>query len=448
VPVELLVRRDLLRNRLTVFFRLLLAIPQLFVVFFLSIVGAVVGIIGWFAALVLGRLPGWAHAYLSGWLRWSARVNGYLMLITDVYPPFTFAVTDHPVRLVVPPPGRLNRWAVLGRIVLVVPAYVLSLASAGMNLFVVFAWFAGVFAGRTPRAVFDAIATVQRFGDRTAAYLFLLTPTHPWGAFGDRIQHGTAPAAPPGWPPGYPYDTGAPAPAAEPSPTAEAEQPRPRPTPYRRRPAEEPVAPPPPVAAPPAAPTGAPGWAYPPMPPAVSTPAAGPDEPPAEPRWFTGVVTNGGRAIVIISLVLGVADVARTGIAQGSSGSSFGGIGALTHLGTTVQVLSARTDLDDTTKALADGTCDQTTDSYCALTQEQALTGSLNELRGHVRSGPSEGGRRDRVLTDIAALDAAAGRALDDGTLLAGGSLAPDVAAAIDTLDHDLDAYVDRLQGR
>jgi hypothetical protein len=182
------------------------------------------------------------------------------------------------------------------------------------------------------------------------------------------------------------------------------------------------------------------------MPPAGAYPAAGPSEPPAEPRWFTGVVTNGGRAIVIISLVLGVGNVARAGAVDGVSGGA--GFGALTHLGTTVQVLSARSDLDDATNALADGSCDQTTDSYCALTKEQDLDDSLSELRRHVRSGPSEGGRRDLVLADIAALRMSSGRALDDGTLLAGASLAPEVGSAIDTLDHDLDGYVDRLQGR
>ncbi|HEY5335748.1 MAG TPA: DUF4389 domain-containing protein [Mycobacteriales bacterium] len=440
VPVELLVRRDLPRNRLTVFFRLLLAIPHLVLLFFLGVAAAVVVVVGWFAALVLGRLPAWAHEYVSGWLRWSARVNGYLMLITDVYPPFSFELTDHPVRLVVPPPGPLNRWAVLGRIVLVVPAYVLTLAGAGMNLFVVFAWFAGVFAGRTPRAVFDAIATVQRFGARTAAYLFLLTPIYPWGAFGDRVESGSTPTSPPGWPAGYPYGTETSAaasgePPAEVTPPPQAPQ-RPRPSPYPRPPAPTPAATMPPI------------WAYPPMPPAV--PAVDSGGPPAEPAWFTGVVTNGGRAIVIIALVLGVGNVARAALVGGGTGGSgsLGSIGALTHLGTTVQVLAARTDVNDATHALEDGTCDQTTDSYCALTKAQALDDSLTQLRGHVRSGPSEGGRRDQVLADITALRLASGRALDDDTLLAGGRLEPGVATAIDTLDHDLDGYVDRLQGR
>lgn len=434
VPVDLLVRRDLSRNRLTVFFRLLLVIPHLFVLLILGIAAFVAVVIGWFAALVLGRLPPWAHSYLAGYLRWWARVNAYYTLITDVYPPFSLEESDHPVRLVVPPPGPLNRWAVLGRIVLVVPAYVLSLAGAGINLFVVFAWFAGVFAGRTPRAVFDAIATVQRFNDRTAAYMYLLTPTYPWGAFGDRIESSSAPTAPPGWP--AEYGTGGPqaTPSAPPTEVT-APQTRPRPSPYPQSPTPPPAATPPP-----------PPWVYPPMPPAV--PAVDSGGPPAEPGWFTGVVTNGGRAIVIISLVLGVANVARTPFVGGYGGGSVGGFGALTHLGTTVQVLSARRDLDEATNALRDGTCDQTTDSYCALTREQALGASLSTLRGHVRSGPSEDGRRDLVLNDIATLDLASGRALDDGTLLAGGSLAPDVAAAIDTLGRDLDVYVNRLQGR
>lgn len=391
--IDLLVRRDLRRNRLTVFFRLLLTIPHLVVLLVLGVAACVVVVVGWFAALVLGRLPGWAHAYLSGYLRWSVRTSCYLLLVTDVFPPFSLAPTDHPVQLVIPPPGRLSRWAVLGRVVLVVPAYVLSLAGSGIGLFVVFAWFAGVFAGRTPRAVFDAIATVQRFSCRLSAYLSLLTPTYPWGAFGDRVESATRPA-PPGWPEGYPYG-------------------------------------------------GTPALPYPPMP---EVPTASVDDVPAEPRWFTGVVTTGGRAIVIISLVLGVGYQARAAVVGGVGGT--GGFGTLAHLGATVHVESARRDLDAATRGLSDGDCNQSTDTYCALTEAQTLDASLTELRGRVRSAPPEGDRRERVLADITALRAAAGRALDDGTLLAGGRLAPDVRVAIDALDHDLDGYVDRLGGR
>ncbi len=50
------------QRRLTVFFRLLLLIPQLIVVWLLGIVTFFAAIAAWFAALVLGRLPEWRRA--------------------------------------------------------------------------------------------------------------------------------------------------------------------------------------------------------------------------------------------------------------------------------------------------------------------------------------------------------------------------------------------------
>jgi hypothetical protein len=58
------------QERWTVLLRLILAIPHLVALFFLSIALVVVVVIGWFAALVLGRLPGWAHQFSSDYLRW------------------------------------------------------------------------------------------------------------------------------------------------------------------------------------------------------------------------------------------------------------------------------------------------------------------------------------------------------------------------------------------
>ena len=48
------------QRRVTVLFRLLLAIPQLIVLYVLSIVAELVAVVGWFAALFTGRLrPAW-----------------------------------------------------------------------------------------------------------------------------------------------------------------------------------------------------------------------------------------------------------------------------------------------------------------------------------------------------------------------------------------------------
>jgi hypothetical protein len=56
-PVQLVVEDDLRRNRLTVFFRLILAIPHLIWVFLWSIAIVFVGIATWVATLVRGRPP-------------------------------------------------------------------------------------------------------------------------------------------------------------------------------------------------------------------------------------------------------------------------------------------------------------------------------------------------------------------------------------------------------
>lgn len=420
-PVLLLVRRDLPRRRLTVFFRLLLAIPHVVVLVALTLAAYAVGVIGWFAALALGRLPAWAHEYLTGWLGWSTRVGAYLELVTDAYPPFAFAAPAYPVQVIVPAAGRLNRWAVLGRIFLAVPAYVVTACFNGIWLFVVFAWFAGVFAGRTPRAVFDATATAVRYQARLSAYLWLMTPTYPWGAFGDRVDRSVA--APPGWsppayPPGYPsgYPTAYP-PVAEPAP-------QPEPVPEQ---APAPVALPMP-----------PG--YPPMPPPPETPLAE-EGLRREPAWYTGVLTSGGQAIVIIALVLGLAQSAGN-LATGGFGRGFG---SLDHLGATIRVENARTGVDNAARTLEQGDCDQSTDSFCALQRAQDLDASLVELRDRVQAAPAEGGRRAQVLADIDVLRTSTDNLLDSGELLPDGVINPAVVVAIDRLDHDLDGYANAL---
>jgi hypothetical protein len=67
-----------------------LAIPHLFVLFFLGIAAAVCVVISWFAILFTGRYPKELAAFVAGVMRWGVRVCAYaFLLVTDVYPPFT-----------------------------------------------------------------------------------------------------------------------------------------------------------------------------------------------------------------------------------------------------------------------------------------------------------------------------------------------------------------------
>lgn len=76
------------QNRLTIFFRLFMIIPQLFFGILVGIGLWVVNVIGFFAVLILGRWPRGLRDFAIGALRWSIRVNGYYYLLTDAYPPF------------------------------------------------------------------------------------------------------------------------------------------------------------------------------------------------------------------------------------------------------------------------------------------------------------------------------------------------------------------------
>jgi hypothetical protein len=79
------------RNRLTVAFRLILAIPQLIVLALLGIALFVVGVIGFFAVLFTGRWPDGLRDFALGVGRWWLRVDAYLVLLTDEYPPLALS---------------------------------------------------------------------------------------------------------------------------------------------------------------------------------------------------------------------------------------------------------------------------------------------------------------------------------------------------------------------
>jgi hypothetical protein len=77
------------RDRLTVGFRLLLAIPNMIVFAFVLIGWTLTTIVAWFAILFTGRYPQSLYAFGVGALRWRLRLEAYLLLMIDEYPPFS-----------------------------------------------------------------------------------------------------------------------------------------------------------------------------------------------------------------------------------------------------------------------------------------------------------------------------------------------------------------------
>ena len=65
------------RNRVTVFFRIFMLIPHVIALYVLLIIGEIVMVISWIAALVTGSVPTGMHTFLTGLLRWQTRVGAY-----------------------------------------------------------------------------------------------------------------------------------------------------------------------------------------------------------------------------------------------------------------------------------------------------------------------------------------------------------------------------------
>lgn len=79
------------RDRVSVGFRIILALPQLFMVWLLGIGWLLTSIVAWFAILFTGSYPKSLYEFAVGVLRWSTSVESYLLLLHDDYPPFQLA---------------------------------------------------------------------------------------------------------------------------------------------------------------------------------------------------------------------------------------------------------------------------------------------------------------------------------------------------------------------
>lgn len=188
LPVQMAVAAPAQQQRVTVFFRWFMAIPHYVVLYFLAIAAGVVAFLGWWGALFTGRLPDFAANYLTGYIRWSIRVQAYVMLLTDAYPPF--ALDDdpaYPVRIAVAPGDRLNRLAVFFRFFLVIPASVLSslVLFGGSTIVGFIAWLVALINGQLPTSLHLAYTAALRYLTRVNCYLYMLTPAYPGGLFGD-----------------------------------------------------------------------------------------------------------------------------------------------------------------------------------------------------------------------------------------------------------------------
>jgi hypothetical protein len=179
-PIGLIVEDDLERNRLTVFFRLLLAIPQAIWIALWSIAAYVAIVFAWFAALIFGRVPDGLHEFIARYLRALTHLSAYLFLLADPWPPFGGAEGSYPVDLRVDRAAPQSRLTVLCRWLLAIPALLLVYAFRTVNQLVAFVgWFYCLATGRMHEGMRDISAWMLRYEVQAYGYIFLLTSRYP-----------------------------------------------------------------------------------------------------------------------------------------------------------------------------------------------------------------------------------------------------------------------------
>ncbi len=173
------------QRRGSVALRGLLLVPLLAVVAALGIVCELLAVIGWFAALVLGRLPRWIAVFELKAISYSVGVNAYVFLVVDKYPPFAVSPPDYPLTVQIGA-SRLSRAKVFFRWLLAIPAGIVSgIAGGGLLVLSPVIWLVTLVRGRPPQPLFSAAAAVIRYQARYYAYVSLVTDMYPRRLFGD-----------------------------------------------------------------------------------------------------------------------------------------------------------------------------------------------------------------------------------------------------------------------
>lgn len=179
-PVHTTDSDDLRRSRLTVFFRVLLAIPHIVWLALWAVAFLVSVFLNWFVTLFRGTPARPLHRFNSRFIRYELHVYAYLFLAGNPFPGFTGIPGSYPVDVVLPDPERQNRWKTFFRGVLAVPAWFIAGAlAAALYVTAVLGWFVGLVRGSSSPGLHKLAVYALRYQAQTNAFAYLLTDVYP-----------------------------------------------------------------------------------------------------------------------------------------------------------------------------------------------------------------------------------------------------------------------------
>lgn len=178
-PIRQIVTDDLARNRVTVLFRLFLAIPHLIWLSLWSLAGALIWPIDWIWTLIAGQSPDWAHSFFVALSRYTAHVTAYLFLATEPFPGF-MGDPGYSVDLEIDPPAAQRRVITLFRPILAIPMLIVaSVLRYVLEIVGIIAWFYILVTGRMHEGMRNLLTFTIGFNARTYGYVAFLTDRYP-----------------------------------------------------------------------------------------------------------------------------------------------------------------------------------------------------------------------------------------------------------------------------
>jgi hypothetical protein len=166
--------------------RAILAIPHLIILWGYGIVVGLVTLITWYPVLTRGEYPRWGFEIVGGYLRWLIRVQAYISLMADPYPPFTNRAGGYPVDVTFAEPAQLNAlWGIpilgiVARAVLAIPHFIiLWVLGIVVGVIYLISWFPVLTTGRFPGWGYDIIGGTTRWSTRVTAWIMLMGDPYP-----------------------------------------------------------------------------------------------------------------------------------------------------------------------------------------------------------------------------------------------------------------------------
>lgn len=159
-----------------------MALPHIIVLMLYGIAAGFAVLFAWFAIVFTAKYPHGLYDFVEKYGRYNARVNAYMFLVTDRFPPFD-GNPENPYEAhwnIGPPLEKYSRWKTFFRGILVIPFYFVSyVLTLVLELASFVAWFVIVFTGKQPRGLQDALIFGMSYVQRLNSYYFLQTEDWP-----------------------------------------------------------------------------------------------------------------------------------------------------------------------------------------------------------------------------------------------------------------------------